>query len=244
MPYCSRCGVELDPGVESCPLCNTPIQKLDDEVEIPTKKYPDEQIIEPSKPQLTPKEKRRRAWETIGVSLLIPFLIVVFTNLIIDTNITWAKYPMIALMLAWLLCTFPLVFPKKPVVMILGIAMSLLVFLILIDYFDNWEFNWFYQLALPIIALVTGVSSLVVIASSLMKSKGLTIPAFILYGVGIINLGLDLIIMSAKHGKITVTWSLFVLVPTFIIATFLLYIHFRFARNADLKEKFKRKFRI
>ena len=30
MPYCSRCGVEVDDYTDFCPLCEAPIQRLDE----------------------------------------------------------------------------------------------------------------------------------------------------------------------------------------------------------------------
>lgn len=249
----------MDDDVKECPLCSLPIQQFPDEtVEKPIKRkypdrtdqqvngktYPDKEIESPDKRILTPKETRIRTWEIIGVSSLIPFLIVTFTNLIINTTITWAKYPMISLMLVWLLCTFPLVFTKRPVIIIIGIAVSLIGFLVLVDYFDDWHINWFYRLALPIIALVLFLSVGVVIPSIKVKNKGMNIAAFILFAVGILNLGLDLIIMSTLQGRVTVTWSLFVLVPTFIIGGFLMYMHYRFTKDTDFKTKIKSKFQM
>ncbi len=246
MPYCSKCGVEVDIGIEKCPLCSLPIQQFpDEEQKQPSKKkYPDEPVEHPAKRILTPKEKRIRAWEIISASIMIPLLIVTFTDLIIAETISWARFPMIALILVWLLCTFPLVFPTRPVIMIIGIAISLIGFLVLVDYFADWDIDWFYKLALPIIALVLFLSVAVVIVSTKVKKKGMNIAAFILFAAGILNLGLDLIIMSTIQHKVTVTWSLFVLVPTFIIGGFLMYMHYRFTKDTDFKTKIKAKFQM
>jgi len=243
LPYCSRCGVEVDFGIDNCPLCSRPIQKFEDDEEIEyKKKYPDEPVIPPTKRVLTPKQQKLRIWEILSASLLIPFLIVVFTDLIVNETVSWARFPMISLMLVWLLATFPLVFPKRPVINVIGLALSVMIFLILVDYFDNWQFDWFYQLALAIIALLTGTSAILVFVSTKVKQKGLNIAAFILFAIGIVNLGLDLIIMSYSRGYVTVTWSLFVLAPTVVIGGFLLYMHYRITKDTDLRDKLKRRF--
>jgi len=241
----------VDEEVKECPLCSLPIQQFPDEnVEKPSKKkypdrtdqqvngrtFPDKEVEHPSRRILTSKEKRFRAWEIITASMLIPFLMVTFTDLIINATISWARFPMIALMLAWMLCTFPLLFTKRPVIMIVGIAVALISFLVLVDYFDNWTFNWIHTLALPIIALVLVLSVAVVIPSVKVKNKGMNIAAIILFAVGILNLGLDLIILR------TVSWSLFVLVPTFVVGFFLVYMHYRFTKDTDFKTKIKAKF--
>jgi hypothetical protein len=237
MPYCSKCGVEVEKGVEKCPLCQLPINGVEEDSP-PPKKYPDVPVKHPEKTPLTPRQKRIRAWEIIGASLLIPFLIVVFTDLIVNETVSWARYPMIALLLTWMLTTFPLVFTKRPFVIITGELLSVLIFLVLVDYLHDWTVDWFYKLALPNLAVLILISSAVVILSTQAKRKGANIAAFILFGVGALNLGLDMIIMSTLRQQVSITWSLFVLVPCFIIGGFLLYLHYRFKNlNQDIKER-------
>jgi hypothetical protein len=237
MPYCSKCGVEVDQGVENCPLCQLPINGIEEDAVAP-KKYPDVPVEHPKKAPLTPQQKRKRVWEIIGASLLIPFLIVVFTDLIVNETVSWARFPMIALLLAWMLTTFPLVFTRRPFVIISGEVISILIFLVLVDYLHDWKVDWFYRLALPNLAVLILISSAVVILSNLAKRKGANIAAYILFGIGALNLSLDMIIMSSIREQISITWSLFVLVPCFIIGGFLLYLHFRFKNlNQDIKER-------
>ncbi|MHA1303757.1 MAG: DUF6320 domain-containing protein [Candidatus Heimdallarchaeaceae archaeon] len=238
MPYCSRCGVEVDPGIEKCPLCNTPIQKLDDEKVEYIKKYPDEPVIEKRIGKRTDKEKRQLALEILSVSILIPLLIVTFIDLIISRSITWAKFPILVLVFIWLTAAFPLQFPKKPIVLVLGEVGTVLAFLFLIDYFIDWQVEWFLEYALPIIILTILIASLVILASMLVKRKGANVAAFVLFGIGVLVFSLEFTITR------TISWSLFVLTPTVVIGGFLLYLHFRFMRKIDLKEKLKQKFQI
>ncbi|NPD89969.1 MAG: hypothetical protein HGN29_14750 [Asgard group archaeon] len=237
MPYCSKCGVEVDQGVEKCPLCQLQINGMEEDAS-PPQKYPDVPVESPKKASMTPEQKRIRAWEIVGATLLIPFLIIVFTDLIANETVSWARFPMIALLLAWLLATFPLLFAKRPLVIIAGEVLSVLIFLVLVDYLHDWVIDWFYKLALPNLAVLILIASAVTILSTQVKRKGANIAAFILFGIGALNLGLDLIIMSTLAGKITMKWSLFVLVPCFIIGGFLLYLHYRFKNlNQDIKER-------
>ena len=237
MPYCSKCGVEVDQGVENCPLCQLPINGIEKDI-LPPKKYPDVPVEPPGKAPMTTEQKRVRAWEIVGATLLIPFLIVVFTDLIVNETVSWARFPMIALLLAWMLATFPLLFAKRPLIIITGEVLSVLIFLVLVDYLHDWVIDWFYKLALPNLAILILIASAVTILSTQAKRKGANIAAFILFGLGALNLGLDLIIISTLAGKITITWSLFVLVPCFIIGGFLLYLHYRFKNlNQEIKER-------
>ena len=239
MPYCSRCGVEVDPGVEKCPLCNTPIQKLEDISEIKVaKKYPDEPIEESSIKRRTEKEKRLFALEIVSISLALPFLITTFLDLIINKSITWARFPMLGFLFIWGTVAIPLLFPKKPIILVLGEVSFVMGFLALVDYFDDWKLEWYVTYALPIVIVTILFSSLVVLASILVKKKGANIAAFILFGIGGLTFCLEIIISR------TISWSLFVLTPTVVIGLFLIYLHYRFTKDIDIKDKLKEKLQI
>ena len=56
MPYCSRCGVEVDEGVPACPLCRAPIQRLDEGEARPGLKPWPEHVVPDELPPLSAKE--------------------------------------------------------------------------------------------------------------------------------------------------------------------------------------------
>ena len=88
---------------------------------------------------------------------------------------------------------------------------------------------------MPIIGLTALVTSIVVIFSIRVKNKGVNIAAFVLFGVSVICLGLDLIILSYIHETITIKWSLYVIIPLTMVGGFLLYLHYRLTRIVDMK---------
>ncbi|MHA1367890.1 MAG: hypothetical protein ACTSP5_15990 [Candidatus Heimdallarchaeota archaeon] len=65
MPYCSRCGVEVEPNKEKCPLCDTKIQELEDEEEEYTSKYPEEIAEDETLPKRTSKQRRKNSINAI-----------------------------------------------------------------------------------------------------------------------------------------------------------------------------------
>jgi hypothetical protein len=237
MPYCSRCGVEVEANKDNCPLCGTAIQKLDEEPPKQEKKYPEEPVEKKVKAQRTAKEKRLLIWEIVSIVLLIPTLITLFINLIVQGTVSWALYPISTLVLTWLLVTFPLLFPKKPIIMIIGEVLPLSVFLLVVDIIANQRIDWYLRLALPNLALIVVVVISVVIASLKVKNKGLNIVAFVLFGIGLICLGLDLIITSYIQKHLAIEWSLYVLVPTVLVGGFFIYLHFRLTKKVDIKRK-------
>ena len=57
MPYCSRCGVEVDKYIKYCPLCNLKIEQLDKIPNIPGN-FPGDEMI--SKDYYIPFEKKKK----------------------------------------------------------------------------------------------------------------------------------------------------------------------------------------
>jgi len=231
MPYCSQCGVEVEEYVDVCPLCTTPILKNNNMIEKKSLRFPDKPVIENKTGVL-----RFLAWEIVSVSLLTAFLIVVLTNIIVNFNITWAWYPMAAIFMVWLVATFPLLLPKRPLLIAIFSVTSIMLFLAFIDLIDNWAFDWYYDIALPIAFMLIVVTTGVIMLCLKVKKKGINIAAFILFGIGIIVLGLDLIIYFDLKKIINLTWSLFVIIPIILTAIFLLYIHYRLLKAVDIKK--------
>ena len=236
--FCSRCGVEVEPHKTKCPLCGTSIQHAEEEE--PTsyiKKYPDEPAVKTEKVGRTAKQKRRLIWEVISVSLLIPLLITLFIDLIVNKTVTWSLYPISSLILAWFLVSAPLLFPNKLPILYIGETLPPAIFLLVIDKIEDGQIDWLLPVGLPIEAVVAVIAAIVIIGSIKIKNKGLNIAAFILFGAGLISLGIDFIVTSYIRGTFGVSWSLYVIASTIVIGGFLLYIHYRLMKNTKLQRK-------
>lgn len=237
MPYCSRCGVELDSDVNHCPLCETPIQVLSDQIP-PIKKYPDQPVHDPDRIKLKGKKLQLFIWEILTVSLLLPALVVLFTDLVIDMNVTWSRYPILALTMVWGMASFPILLYKIPVLLVFLEVIVINLFLWAIDFFGDGVNNWYFEIALPILILATLIIGSVVFASFFTKKKGANIGSFCLIGTGFLCLGLDLIIESGIHQRFHVSWSGYVLIPTLSLAALLLYFHYRISSLTDISKRF------
>ena len=236
MPYCSRCGVEVEANKTHCPLCNTELEEL---VEISiekTKKFPDEEHIPLPKKIRIKERKKLLRWEVVSVTLLIPLLITLFTDLIVNRTVSWSLYPIASLLLVWVIITIPLLFPKNLPIILVGETVPYFIYLLVIDFIDNRSIDWYPRLGLPIISVIITVVLVVIIGIIFVKNKGANIAAFILFGIGIICLGIDFIVTSYIENKFAVNWSLYVLASTIVIGGFLLYIHFRIIKGTLTKE--------
>lgn len=239
MPYCPRCGVEVEANKMKCPLCNTPLQPLDEEQPDYKSKYPDDVPKDEQKPPKEKKKKKKRLliFEITSVILVIPLIVSITTNLIIDGTVTWSLYPIASLLLAWFMISAPLLFPNNVVAIAAGEFIPLLVYFLVIDLLDNGQLNWYVRIALPIIVSVGAASFIIAFGSLKSKNKGLNIPAYFLFGASIICLIVDVCVTSYINSALGLKWSLYVLVPAMLTGGFLLYLHFRVTKNKDLKRR-------
>jgi hypothetical protein len=234
MPVCKKCGVEVEPYMEECPLCFTPLYTDEILPEEESKKYPDTFQVEPNK-----KVTRFFIWEIISSLLLTAFLIVVLTNFILEFTISWAWYPMASILLTWLLMTISIFLNHKPLLISLLVVLSIMGFIGFIDFIDNFSFDWYQIIALPISVVLIVVTSLIVILSKIAKKKGINIASFIMFGSAFIILCLDGILDHAFNGHIVLSWSLAVAVPLSLIGGLLLYLHFRFMKSGNIRKLFQ-----
>ncbi len=237
MTYCPRCGVEVEANKIKCPLCNTTLQPLDEEQPNYQSKYPDDVQKDEQKQPKAKKKKRLLAFEITSVVLVIPLIVSITTNLIIDGIITWSLYPIASLLLAWFMISAPLLFPKKIAIIAVGEFIPLLVYFLVIDIIDNGTLNWYVRVALPIIASIGVAGFIIAFGTIKSKNKGLNIPAYILFGASIICLIVDVCLTSYINNTLGLEWSLYILVPAVLTGGFLLYLHFRVTKNKDLKRR-------
>lgn len=87
MPYCVHCGVELESGISTCPLCETPVV---DPAELgfppPRPLYPEE------KPAGIPKLSRRVILILSALLNLIPAFVTLVCDLSLTGSVTWSAY--------------------------------------------------------------------------------------------------------------------------------------------------------
>ncbi|NHJ86763.1 MAG: hypothetical protein FK734_14970 [Asgard group archaeon] len=237
MPYCPRCGVEVESNKTHCPLCNTLLQQIDEEKPKYTTKYPNDIPKEDIKQPRARRKRRFLALEITSVVLVIPLVVTLTTNVLVDGVVSWSLYPVASLLLAWCLISAPLIFHKKYLAIAAGEFIPLLIYFLILDLIDNGAINWYVRVALPIVGTVGIATFLVVFGAIKVKNRGFNVVAFALFGASIICLITDVSITSYIQSSPGLNWSLYVIIPTILIGGFLLYIHYRLMKNKDLKRK-------
>ncbi|MBN1525073.1 MAG: zinc ribbon domain-containing protein [Spirochaetales bacterium] len=237
MAICKECNVAIEGNAAQCPLCGTPLYSGK---KSSAKKIRQEPVVEPAAEKKgNYRVLRFMAWEIISVLLGFILIIILLTNFLIEFTLTWALLPAGALVFAWLLASIPLLLGKAPLRISVFSAVSVMLFLAFLDFIQDYTISWFYIIAIPIFILVSTVSTAIFIAVLFSKKRGINIAAYILFGMGIILAGIDLIISYSIYHSLALGWSLFVIIPAGFTAIFLLYIHFRISKAGDIRKWFQ-----
>jgi len=236
MPYCSRCGVEVDDDVSKCPLCSLEIQVLESE-EKKFGRYPEKAAPHSHAPKRNKKEKRRMAAILVTFGLLIPASIAIVADIVINGSVTWGTYTISSLIYIWVLILLPLLYYKKPVLTLMAYYLSTLFFLYSIDSFNGGIF-WFQGLAFPIITITAALIVINIFISRHSKVKGINILSYLVFSIGIECIGIELAVSVFLTGAISLGWSMIVLSAAIPAAGLLYYIYYKTGKPLKVKKYF------
>lgn len=148
MSYCVNCGVELEASLQECPLCHTPVINLKEiGKELPPSPYPE------NKGQVE-EVKRKDLGILLTVVLTATGGTCLLLNLLVFNRFLWSLL-VIGICICLFVFTFPLVYYRKmpPALSLLADGAAVAVYLYMIAYLTP-STAWFWQLGLPIVALV------------------------------------------------------------------------------------------
>lgn len=224
MPYCTKCGVELDEKARACPLCGTKL------------------IIDSETETLETREEAREggrrhplfAVEVMSVVAgLAAFLCVGIDLWSSKGSMSWSLYCLVGIAMAWLVAAMPIIFRKKPWlnIAVLGPGELLLLFLVnCIEILQGGRW-WFLSYGLPIylfsLAVIAGVFALAFIP----RVKGLNIMGIILAGAAIEALGLEIILSFAIGRPFDLHWSPIVALACIPASGLAFYFHYRVVKK-------------
>ena len=235
MPYCSRCGVEVGESLNKCPLCRAPIQKFYEE---DGRLYPADQAPAPILPDIDRPDMRRMSLAIITFSMLIPLLITLSVDRVLNQQFTWSWFSTISLLAVWMWSSLPLIIRKNAILLyslcfIIGGAL-----LIGIDLKDNPGLSWSYAVGLPLLFLSILLLGTVISMTAGMKNPGLLISSMIVFSLALLSFAGDLTLSRHLTGSASSTWSLIVLSACLPISGLLFYLHIRFFRGSDINKVF------
>ena len=211
MSYCVNCGVELESSLQECPLCHTPvINPKEAGRDIPPSPYPtDKGQVE--------VVKRKDLGILLSVVLTATSVTCLLLNLLVFDHSLWSLL-VIGICICLFVFTFPAVYySKTPIyVSLLADGVAVAVYLYMIAYLTP-STDWFWQLGLPIVMLVTLCMELFTFLLKKIPFSVLSGALCLFIEIPLFCAALELMIRKMLFAPLRLTWSAVVLTVCAII---------------------------
>jgi hypothetical protein len=230
MRTCSKCGVEVEEGLERCPLCETPLREG-----LPGLPAEEKENIEP---EVSESSVRRWLWEVISLLALTAAAILLAIDLASGFDVTWSLYPLSAIAFLWICATSAIALAKRPLALVAALTAALVAFLFVLELITRGR-PWFLSLALPLIGVAVVVSAGAWVTVSRLRLPLLPALAVVVLGCGFGAIGTEYILNRYLQPGTVVSWSLVVLACAISLFLALLLIHKRLKeRHSDIRRFF------
>jgi len=232
MSYCTNCGVELDEGIMSCPLCGFTLGTAN--ISEPADKseyYPSDIIL------LYKKETRKHIWELSGIISFSGIAVCSIVDLVIHKSLTWSLYADTSVLGSWICLTLILLAFRKYFIIVPGLLLTVLTMQFLFNLFSP-PVSWFYGISLPITVAFFICASLIILLWKVAHFKGFNILAIafmVLSGFCIVS---EVFIDKFLQNKVDIRWSAIVAVSVLPLALVLLFVHYRMKKGKRLDSYF------
>ncbi len=227
---CHNCGVELDLGIDTCPLCgDSDHEKNNDNNR--------SELTPSSLLRMSEKERKKYAWELSAIICASAILISSIVDLVISSGLSWSLYTIIVACGLWVILTLIIFAGKRIYILAPGLLINLLGVLVLFDLI-NRPINWFVGLGLPF------ASSLVILLTGLLiliknvKWKGFNILALTLIAITIECVVFETFIDLYIDKSVSIGWSAITASAIIPFSGILIFIHYRLKRGKNLGSYF------
>lgn len=148
--------------------------------------------------------------------------ICIIVNYAVDSKITWAYYPLISIIFAWMiLSAFIIPKSRKLTVILAAVALTIFPYLWFIESLTGG--SWFYSLAVPITAFSLICVAVIIFLTDFTKFNKLNIARLALIILLVLEMGVNYIADSSLNKPID-TLSLIINIFVVISGEFILYI--------------------
>jgi len=230
MAICINCGVELDDGLEVCPLCGKdPAVKV--EKDGISNNYPSGII------KIQKKENRRYLWELSGIIAFSGIAVCTIVDLLTSKNLKWSLYADVSISAAWIMLTLFLFKNRKPFILASWLVLTVLAALFLFDIIAGGK-QWFSPVGLPMTIAAFITAGIIIILYKAAQFKGLNIIAaglVILSGFCIIA---EMILDKHLGSSVQLRWSLIAAISILPVALIFFFYHYRLKKGNRLDSFF------
>lgn len=216
--YCVRCGVELQKGAESCPLCGLRVYhpELEEKPEAaPYPRYSEEE-----------KVTHEGALFILSFAFLIPLVVCLLADRKISGAITWSGYVCGGLLAGYTAVCLPLWFRRPDPVIFFPVASAAFLLLSLYICMKTGG-RWFLSFAFPVWgAMVLIIECVIVLVRHVVREKRHRL--MYIFGGAFIALGLSCVLLEfllqVTFGIRMIWWSLYPLSALFLLGLMMIII--------------------
>lgn len=215
MSYCVNCGVELEPSLTECPLCNTPVINPSELYNLKkTSPYPRQR-------GQVDVVKRKDVSILICIVLIATSLSCLLLNFFVFPNSPWSLFIIGACLILFVLALPVVIYTKLPIYISLlfdGIAVGFYLYMIT---FNTRSDAWFMGLALPIVVLVTILVEIFALLLRSLPVSFITTALYFFAEAAFLCVGIELLIEHYIGVPLKLVWSAVVLTACGIIVILL-----------------------
>lgn len=234
MAYCVNCGVKLEETLSKCPLCNTPVY--------PKEMFVADEKAPPYPPERGTVEKVRRTDVAILLAVLLgsTALGCGLLNLFVYRGSLWSLY-VIGACAVFLIFSLPaMLYQKLPYILMTVIDGGALLLYVAMVAVVNDGMRWYWEIAVPVIALGTFLVSVFIYIKQRASRSILFTAMLVVINIAVFCVGLNLSIRYYLDKRLAITWSAVVLVCAAIITVALITV----MRSSRLREEVRRRMHI
>lgn len=241
MIICKNCGVELEPDMEYCPLCEEPVKdgfkvKLKEEKEKDTEKPGWTKQTSPYK-KIMSHPQRKATWELVFFILILISIITSLLNYILNKEISWSQYPVAVCMIIFSYISFFAFLHTRTEIQFFFGFISASALILLLDFITGRE-NWSLRLAIPLLLFTNIVIILLIKIIHFSKQRGINLIAYSFLAAALLCISIEVIVDLYINNQISLTWSLIVSACVLPISLVLLFMHYRLKKGTDLNKTF------
>lgn len=236
MPYCPKCGVEVNPGIAACPLCACDIPRFADEEDDCESMFPVAENIYYR--QLL--QAKKQIYMGIGILLLGAVLTLFSVHVFAGLDSRFVHYGIAAVIGIWFYLFFLFGFLRNIFVSVAGIGAVSVVLVLVLDLIDK-HLTWALDVGLPVTLLLTVIllASVKLYKRFRHKNQIVIIPIYMFTGTSLFCLGLECILDLHFQQSIRLGWSVIVLFPLLSLAAVLFVLYATLPERG--REKVRRK---
>ena len=199
--------------------------------------WPSEEAPVTSPPPMSPDERKALSRTITTLGFLIPVSIVLTVDWFISKSLSWSLFVLVSLGAAWLWALIPLIFNRRPYLLIASIILIALALQAALGLLAG-DTSWLLPIGIPIVVsaglLSTGVTRLTRSA----RRVGGNLAGWILLAIAVLSVATDILVSLWMNGSWRPGWSIIVASTLLPIAVLLLFLHYRPSRQKRLRRYF------